>query len=264
MTSTTETFGADAGRWDGWLREVVLRVPDASDAAGYYAQLLGGTAAGEAVELGSGTRLRMAEGPPGVEAATLEMVAPQGRLRTMTDPDGRRLAIETVEDCRRPLTDAVARLGHVTVESDAPDAAVDFYLGLGFQVSEALAGRFRWLRCNPIHHTIAVARGPVSGVHHVGIEVPDRTALIAACDRLAELGHRVEYGPGRHMVGNNLFIYFRDRHGIRIEVFCELERVLDADRPPVVHETVERERSINLWGPQPPESYWQALADARG
>ncbi len=241
-----------ASPWAGWLSEAGLRVPDPAAAATYYAELLGGTAEEDGVVLGSGTRLRLERGDPGFAWALLEI--PGGNDDALHDPDGRELRV-VPGDARAPLDDVEPRLGHLTFESPDPVRAQAFYEGIGFRLSEGLSDFFRWLRCNPIHHTVAFSRGPAARLHHVGVELPDRAALVSACDRLGSLGQLVEYGPGRHMVGNNLFVYFRDRYGIRFELFCELERVSPPERPPLVHEEVPRERSINLWGVQPPESF---------
>jgi catechol 2,3-dioxygenase-like lactoylglutathione lyase family enzyme len=250
-----------------FLASATLRVPDASGAPEYHAALLGGVAQDDAVLLGSGTRLRYEEGTVGAWEVELQLAgtAPNdgdhapgndGKLR---DPDGRAISLTTVEEISAPVDDAQPRLGHVTVESPDPLGTQAWYERLGFRVTEGLGDRFRWLRCNRIHHTVGIALGPRAATHHVAVEVPDRVALVDTCDRLSQLGEHVQYGPGRHMVGNNIFIYFLDRHGIRFEVFCELERVSDLERPPLIHERVERSRSVNLWGPQPVDGYWDAF-----
>jgi hypothetical protein len=52
-----------------------------------------------------------------------------------------------------------------------------------------LLGRFRsiWLRCKPIHHTVAFSKAPEPKLHHIAIEVPDRAALIDVCDLHCEV-----------------------------------------------------------------------------
>lgn len=253
--------------WTGWLREAVLSVPDPDGAVGYYAELLGGTAVDGTVELGSSTRIAVDEGAPGVRSASLDLagdldpgvdasVDDEGYVR---DPDGRRFEIRPQARIEERLTDVRWRLGHLTFESPDPLAQQGFYESLGFKASEGLGQNFRWLRCNPIHHTVAFARAAEPGLHHVGIELPDRSAIIEACDHIAKLGHSVQYGPGRHLVGGNIFVYFLDRYGIRFELFCELERIGDPDRKPLIRENVDRERSVNIWGPQPPEAYWRGV-----
>jgi catechol 2,3-dioxygenase-like lactoylglutathione lyase family enzyme len=241
-----------------------LSVPDVDGAEVYYAELLGGRTLDDAVQLGSSTTLAFAQGPVGVRSVALDLsnrVDASGMVEDgyVTDLDGRRYKIATTADIEGRLADPRPRLGHVTFESPDPLAQQHFFEPLGFKASEGLGANFRWLRCNPIHHTLAFARAAKPGLHHVGIELPDRTALIDACDRLADLGHRVQYGPGRHLVGGNIFVYFLDRFGIRFELFCELERIEDPERAPLIRDNVDREKSVNLWGPQPTDAYWRAV-----
>ena len=253
--------------WEGWLREVELRVPDPEAAVGYYAELLGGEVADGSVVLGSSTRIVLDEGSPGFSSASLDLaggfepagIPDQDNEGYVSDPDGRRFRIGTQEHIEELLIDPHPRLGHITFESPDPILQQSFFEKLGFRLSEGLGQDFRWLRCNPIHHTVAFARSPEPALHHVAVELPDRVALIDACDHIARLGHYVQYGPGRHLVGSNIFVYFLDRYGIRFELFCELERIYPYDREPLIRKAVDRTRSINVWGPQPPEAYWQGV-----
>lgn len=250
--------------WRGWLREVVVGGADPAAVAAYYAELLGGEASASAVALGSGTRILVEEGAPGLRRTRLDVV---GRIDlssyetfldgdgSLLDPDGWRHDLNTVDAVEARPRDPAPRLGHVTFQSPDPLGQERFLHGLGFELSEALGDLFRWLRCNPVHHTFAYARAPAPAVHHIAVELPDRTALIEACDRLARLGHAAEYGPGRHLVGGNLFVYFRDRYGVRFELFCELRRIDEDGFVPTVYREEDRARSVNVWGPQPPESF---------
>ena len=248
--------------WRGWLTDVTLSVPDPAAALSYWAELLGSTASGDSVALGSGTMLHASDGTPGLGTATLVLnpnagqraraTMPEGKSR---DPDGRELVVVDSTAVPELASSPDPRLGHLTFMSPDPVGVQRYYEGLGFRLSEGLADFFRWIRCNPIHHTLAFSRSEAPALHHVGIELPDRVALVDAADRLHEAGHTIEYGPGRHFVGNNIFIYFRDRHGIRFELFCELERISDRDRDGPIHTEVPREKSINLWGPQPPPTF---------
>jgi len=257
--SRTLSSIGDRAAWTATLASTTLRVPDASEAADYHAQLLGGYAAAGRVALASGTALDYVEGSLGVAAITLRPAEPPAAAGEMlVDPDGREVRLMPAYVARELEADA-PRLGHVTFETPDPLAAQAWFERLGFVLSEGLADRFRWLRCNPVHHTVAFSKAAQARTHHVGIEVPDRAALVDVCDRLSEAGEAVEYGPGRHLVGNNLFIYFVDRYGIRFEVFCELERIPDPARPPLIHEKVDRARSINVWGPQPTGGYWDGF-----
>jgi catechol 2,3-dioxygenase-like lactoylglutathione lyase family enzyme len=249
------------GRWPGWLREVVVRAPDPDDAARYYAEILGAAASGNVVELGSATRIVIEEGAPGLALARLDVAADLGLSDgIVTDADGWRLSLESRPAIPELASDPEPRLGHLTFLSPDPLGQEGFYSALDFRLSEALGTMFRWMRCNPIHHTFAFQRAPEPQLHHLAIELPDRAALVAACDRLADLDHAIEFGPGRHAVGGNLFAYFLDRHGLRIELFCELRRVAHPEEPPLLHDEEFRVKSINVWGPKPPESFRSGLA----
>jgi catechol 2,3-dioxygenase-like lactoylglutathione lyase family enzyme len=245
----------------------LLAVPEPDGAADYYAELLGGEAVDGAVELGSSTRLAVEEGTTGLRLAVLELSGAAGSPGEgvvgnegyLVDPEGRGFRLEEKDPVEQPLADERPRLGHLTFDSRDPLAQQKFFESLGFVLSEGLGRNFRWLRCNPIHHTLAFSRAAEARLHHVGIELPDRDAVIEACDRLAGMGHVVQYGPGRHMVGGNIFVYFLDRYGIRFELFCELERITDPARQPLIHENVPREKSVNVWGPQPPESFQKGV-----
>jgi catechol 2,3-dioxygenase-like lactoylglutathione lyase family enzyme len=256
----------DGAAWRCWLREVVLQAPQPERAAAYYAQLLGGEQSDSAVELGSSTRISIEDGPPGLALVCLDV---RGDLDTadldparngpVLDPDCWRLALASVGAIAERPWDTEPRLGHITFHSPDPLREEAFYRSLGFRLSEGLGTMFRWLRCNPIHHTLAFQRAAETGLHHLAIEVPDRAALVDACDRVARLGHKIEFGPGRHLVGRNLFVYFIDRYGLRIEFFAELMRIDDVDADPTVYDEATRAKSVNVWGPQPPETFRASL-----
>lgn len=267
LGSEPAALGERLPLWRGWLREAVLAVPEPEGAAGYYARLLGGEAVDGAVELGSSTRLVIEEGTPELRAAVLELSGGAEALGEgavddggyLVDPEGRRFKLEGRDRIEERMMDVRPRLGHLTFDSRDPVSQQGFFESFGFVLSEGLGPNFRWLRCNPVHHTLAFSRAAEPRLHHVGIELPDRNAVIEACDRLAEMGHVVQYGPGRHMVGGNVFVYFLDRYGIRFELFCELERITDPDREPLIHENVPREKSVNVWGPLPTEAFQKGV-----
>lgn len=246
----------------GRLRAITLSVDNPDAAAAYYAELFEGSQADGAVELGAETRVSFVEGETGLASVALDLtrrpvtpgISDQGPV---ADADGNRLDIRVVEDLDEQLPKDQPTLGHLTFQSPDPLSQQRFYEHLGFELSEGLGDFFRWMRCNPVHHTVAFSQGPSPGLHHIAIELSDRAALVDACDRLAELGQPIEYGPGRHRVGGNLFVYFLDRYGFRIEFFCELARITASDFVAPIHSADARSQTINAWGPQPPESFRQ-------
>ncbi len=179
------------------------------------------------------------------------------------DPDG----LEIVCGPRRPpVTDRLApsavrprRLGHVNVK--VPEAAVTaaFYERVvGLALSEQVGQMLYFLRAGSDHHNFGI-RGNAAraNVHHVAFEVGGWDYYRPFCDRLASLGHVVEYGPGRHSPGNNLFVYLTDpSSGLRLELFADMAHIDDdAAYEPRRWESGDRARTMNRWGPGPPQSF---------
>jgi catechol 2,3-dioxygenase-like lactoylglutathione lyase family enzyme len=61
----------------------------------------------------------------------------------------------------------------------------------------------------------------------------------------------ITWGPGRHGPGNNLFIFFDDPDGVRIELTCEVERVYDNFDYPAERIWSDSSGALNLWGTAP-------------
>jgi catechol 2,3-dioxygenase-like lactoylglutathione lyase family enzyme len=129
---------------------------------------------------------------------------------------------------------------------------------LGLALSERIGDGMFFLRAGTEHHNLGI-RGGAEHVdaHHVAFEIPGWESYRAICDHLAERGHVVEYGPGRHGPGNNLFIYFREPvSGLRLEFFSDMAHIQDDDEyVPPVWRPEDRPRTVNKWGPAPPESF---------
>ena len=55
-------------------------------------------------------------------------------------------------------------------------------------------------------------------VHHLAYWLDQRLDVERAADILLEAGTAVEYGPGRHGMGFQTYLYFREPGGMRIEL----------------------------------------------
>lgn len=126
------------------------------------------------------------------------------------------------------------KLSHVVLNSADPETTVAFYdKHLAFRLSDTLMhprmGSMMWfMRCNPQHHSMAVARGPHTSLHHLSFELRGIDEYLRGTGRLLRAGVEKVWGPGRHQAGNNTFTYFLDPHGNTMEYTTELE-VLDED-----------------------------------
>lgn len=177
----------------------------------------------------------------------------QGPTLHVTDPGGVPLEICARMDAMpRMITrfsrhhgGAAGRLDHYQLLIPEVRRACDFYMALGFRVTEyispdmpdgedgPLLGVFLQRKGNP--HDIVFFNGAGPRLHHFAFTTPEAASLLRACDVAGELGHgrRVERGPGRHGPGHAMFVYFRDPDGHRVELFNTHYQVMDLENEPV-------------------------------
>jgi catechol-2,3-dioxygenase len=155
------------------------------------------------------------------------------------------------------------KLGHVA--SFTPELAPmqDFYQDLlGFRWSDTIGDFFVFLRCNSDHHAANfMASKSFEGMHHIAYEMRDLNHLQTMLDHLAHQDYRLEWGPGRHGAGHNIFTYHKDPDGNTIELFTQLDVIHDEakgyfePRPwhndfPQYPKTWEVDLvAVNSWGP---------------
>ena len=164
----------------------------------------------------------------------------------------------------RPET-SFEELQHVAVKVSDIEESLKFYTGiLGFTLSErhdpdehpSLGMGLCFLRCSAFHHDLNLVyhtgeqpalkemktddQGPVKdlGLHHFAFRVKDRSEFFAWRDWLEECGVKIVRGPVVHSPshpegdgtwGENRAMYFCDPDGHRIEIFCDLARMDEAN-----------------------------------
>ena len=144
-------------------------------------------------------------------------------------------------------------------------AAAAFYGELGFRVSEyasrdgtdetAVRSIFLARKGNANDIVLLSNLGP--RLHHLAYVVHDAsTTLLRVCDLAASkgLGERVEWGPNRHGLGYEQFLYLLDPDGHRVELLSPPYQLIDLEDEPYGWST-ENDDIRNLWGPGPPESW---------
>jgi catechol 2,3-dioxygenase-like lactoylglutathione lyase family enzyme len=174
------------------------------------------------------------------------------------DCDGRTIEVSSDVETRahRKIEEREAipvRLSHVVVNSEDPGRTRLFYEEhLGFRLSDSIASRhfgdfMLFLRCNPVHHSFAVARGPHVSLHHASFEMRGLDEYMRGTGRVLRAGGRKLWGPGRHLAGDNTFTYFLDPHGNTVEYTTELE-IVDEDRwHPTVYD-LDDPNTADQWG----------------
>jgi catechol 2,3-dioxygenase-like lactoylglutathione lyase family enzyme len=81
------------------------------------------------------------------------------------------------------------------------------------------------------HHTLALAQLGEPGLEHAAFEVEDIDSLMTGHDHLAKAGHEHHAGVGRHILGSQIFDYWRDPWGHVFEHFTDGD-LLDANDEP--------------------------------
>ena len=155
------------------------------------------------------------------------------------------------------------KLSHVVINSPQPEALVAWYdRHLDFKLSDTLysphMGEMMWfLRCNPQHHSLAIARCPHVSLHHASFELRGIDEYMRGTGRLLRAGVEKVWGPGRHMAGNNTFSYFLDPQGNTVEYTTELENLDEDTWHPSLHDFTDPMVS-DQWGTANPMSEFVA------
>jgi catechol 2,3-dioxygenase-like lactoylglutathione lyase family enzyme len=188
-----------------------------------------------------------------------------GKIVTVTDPNGfridllhggkaatalqarRPLQLNTISEQRRllerqrpePGPSHVMRLGHVVLRVRSYRESLEFYSGLfGLRISDTYyAGTpdrtiMAFLHCGlgrryTDHHTVAIAQIPGEGIEHSAFEVIDWDDVAIGHQHLASKGYRHSWGIGRHVEGSQVFDYWRDPFGNKVEHWTDGDLVND-------------------------------------
>ncbi len=154
----------------------------------------------------------------------------------------------------------VQRLGHVVLETTRFRAMLDWYRHtLGMIVSDFLylddlperGPVMAFLRCDrgdepTDHHTLALHLGMACGLSHAAFQVTDLDAIAAGGEHLAAQGHRRVWGIGRHILGSQLFDYWRGPAGDLFEHYADGD-LFDASVPPGWEPMYAS--GLSQWGP---------------
>jgi catechol 2,3-dioxygenase-like lactoylglutathione lyase family enzyme len=146
---------------------------------------------------------------------------------------------------------------HVQLRTPDVAALALFFNNLGFRVTDygkAPDKEFYFavfVRANEFHHQFALFAGK-TGLHHIALET-DSIDFLKIGDHFSRLRVAAEYGPGRHMPGDSIFLYVRDPFGNRIEITSPMQMV--GFEQPAKCITEKFPFMVNMWGPQPPESW---------
>lgn len=209
-----------------------------------------------------------------------------GSIVTLRDPDGGRvdllyggdvipaqpvraaLQLNTADKRQRVGTtnrvelraSHVMRLGHVVLKTVNFPAMFAFYHDvLGLRVSDSYFAESQentvaaFMHCGlgneyTDHHTVALLNlgAQVPGFDHSAFEVLDWDDLSIGNQHLTQQERRHSWGIGRHVQGSQIFDYWLDPHGNKIEHWTDGDLVNDAT--PVTHEPLTP-HALAQWAP---------------
>ena len=161
----------------------------------------------------------------------------------------------------------VLRLGHCAFTVSDPGRTGEWlHATLGIKPSdylvlpddeEAVVGIF--MRCDQgetfvDHHTLFASKSHRVNVHHCSFEVQDVDAVMSGHDYLAKQGYELEVGVGRHMAGSQVFDYWLDPFGMRIEHYADGDVVNNRYESLKISGSPE---GVTQWGPVPPDRFFE-------
>lgn len=191
---------------------------------------------------------------PGISSALL-----------FTDPEGTEFELVsgwTPTAAKGPIGGlSVTKLGHVAMCTPDPAATAKFCeTVMDLRVSDWIEDRFVFLRSGYDHHTLNFAQAPERRLHHIAFELRGAAHMQQACDLLARSKHPVLWGPVRHGPGHNIAIYHRSPDGHLVELFYDLDRMVDEELgyfdPRPWHR--DRPQRPKIWGGRPRDVWGMA------
>lgn len=219
------------------IRQVTLRARsrEALDAVAAQVVAAGGTLLAQVHELG--------RDPAG--GVGLKFKDPHGRIFQVVHGDTQRPEGAAVKD--RPI-----RLTHVVLNSHAVDETQAFLQqALGFRLADR-TGIMAFMNCDRDHHAIAIGISDNDALNHIAFLMPDFESVMRGGGRMKDAGFPIQWGPGRHGPGNNLFNYFIDPFGVVIEYTADVEQIDDSYEAHGPEHWKWPPGRVDQWGISPP------------
>lgn len=161
----------------------------------------------------------------------------------------------------QPAASHVVRLGHVFLQTTDFKASLEFYTRiLGFKASDTYCAGApdnlvaAFLHCGlgqawTDHHTVAIsaAQDGLNRFDHTAYEVIDLDDVMQGGEYLKARGYTRSWGVGRHVQGSQIFDYWRDPFGHKIEHWTDGDLVNDST--PVSNVQIAP-NELSQWGPE--------------
>lgn len=107
------------------------------------------------------------------------------------------------------------------------------------------------------HHTLFVARAPpemtATMMHHTSFEVDDFDTQLLGHEHLLSKGYTLVWGVGRHILGSQIFDYWKDPSGFTIEHYTDGDLVNVHTK--ILRQEDQGPNTLSVWGPNLPEVF---------
>jgi catechol 2,3-dioxygenase-like lactoylglutathione lyase family enzyme len=176
--------------------------------------------------------------------------------------------IVRINETQRPKVEPpqVTKVGHIVLETPDFNKTARWYMDtFGFIPSDVMClpdgepvGSFMRLDRGgepTDHHTIFIAMAPEPKIDHVAFEVVDLDAIEMGQQVMMARRYRHAWGVGRHLLGSQIFDYWRDPWGQKHEHYADGD-LFDASKPAEYH-PMNRE-GLYQWGPNLPDDFVDA------
>ena len=112
------------------------------------------------------------------------------------------------------------------------------------------------------HHSLFLARAPYAfpetRLHHTSFEVNDFDSQLLGHDWLLSRNYKLVWGVGRHILGSQIFDYWKDPSGFIIEHYADGDLVNNKHR--ITREPDGGALSLSVWGPAFNERHFSGLS----
>jgi catechol 2,3-dioxygenase-like lactoylglutathione lyase family enzyme len=125
---------------------------------------------------------------------------------------------------------------------------------LGFTINDENAP-LTFLHCaNSDHCSIVMCKMDLATLNHIAFDVPDIDSVMRGMGRMKDNGYPIEWGPGRHGPGNNVFAYFCGPDEVPLEYAAEVLQIDDSYATHDTHYWKYTAGRSELWGLTAPRS----------
>jgi catechol 2,3-dioxygenase len=133
---------------------------------------------------------------------------------------------------------------------------------LGFRLVDH-SGPLHFFHCDSTDHSSMVTgQTGKPTLNHVAFEMPDLDSVMRGAGRMRDAGFPVEWGPGRHGAGDNVFCYFAGPEEFPIEYTGEVLQVDDSYQFHGPEYWKWPPGRLDQWGITPPHTArWKRIQD---